>query len=57
MGTLLISILIDPDHFLLDSEGFEKMFIFVHFAHSMNQGSASHFQTVEKGVPPTLIPY
>ena len=36
VGTLLVSILIDPDHFPLDSECFEKMFIFVHFAHSMN---------------------
>ena len=36
VGTLLVSILIDPDHFPLDSEGVEKIVIFVHFAHSIN---------------------
>ena len=41
MGTLLISILIDLDRFPLDSEGFEKMFIFVHFAHFMNHNVLS----------------
>ena len=35
VGTLLVLILIDPDHFPLDSEGF-KNFIFVQFAYSMN---------------------
>ena len=35
-GTLLVSILIDPDRFQLNLELFKNSFIFVHFVHYMN---------------------
>ena len=41
LGTVLVSLPIDPDRFLLIPTIFSEMFIFAHFGHFMNQSASA----------------